>query len=258
MINIKYNFFMPKKIFAANWKMNKNIKEATKFINGFVETIHESSLQKSSTLTNKEIIICASFTLLPVLHELNKNHNYKIGAQNMFHEEQGAYTGEISPLHLKDVGCEYVIIGHSERRQYFGETNEIINIKIQSALKHNLIPIFCVGETLAQRENNETKKIITTQIQEGLKDIKLTTNDQRLVIAYEPIWAIGTGKVATAEQAQEVHALIHALTNKNTSILYGGSVKPDNVKELMAQPDINGALVGGASLEIESFAKIII
>lgn len=253
MINIKYKFFMPKQIFAANWKMNKNIKEANIFL---------TQLNKLKWGKNQEVIICAPFTLLSTLDEMRKGRinvcPWKCGAQNMYWNESGAYTGEISPLHLKDVGCEYVIIGHSERRQYFGETNEITNIKIQSALKHNLIPIFCVGETLEQREKNETKKIITSQIQAGLKDIKLTTNDQRLVIAYEPIWAVGTGKVATAEQAQEVHALIHELTNKNISILYGGSVKPDNVKELMAQPDINGALVGGASLEIESFAKIIL
>lgn len=236
---------MPKIIIAANWKMYKTQEQAEQFL---------TKLNELKWPADKEVVICAPYTLLSVLDEMNKNKNWKSGAENMFYEEQGAYTGEISPLQLKDVGCEYVIIGHSERRHIFHETDEMINKKLKSALVHNLIPIFCVGETLEQRENNDTEKIIISQIQEGLKDIK---DLSKLVIAYEPVWAIGTGKVATPEQAQAVHALIRKLTTPETSILYGGSVKPENVKELMAQPDINGALVGGASLEMESFKKII-
>jgi len=238
---------MPKTIIAANWKMYKNQEQAEQFLTKLNELKWEA---------DKEVVICAPYTLLPVLDEMNKNKNWKSGAENMFYAEQGAFTGEISPLQLKDVGCEYVIIGHSERRHIFYETDEMINKKLKSALEHNLMPIFCVGETLDQRENNETKKIITTQVQEGLKNLK-SYNLNLITIAYEPVWAIGTGKTATPEQAQEVQALIRKLTTPETSILYGGSVKPDNVKELMAQPDINGALVGGASLEMESFEKII-
>jgi triosephosphate isomerase len=237
---------MPKIIIAANWKMNKNSQEAKQFM---------AQLKNVKWSQDREVVICAPYTLLSLLDELNKGQEWKCGAENMFYEEQGAYTGEISPLMLKDVGCEYVIIGHSERRQYFHETNELINKKLKSALEHNLIPIFCVGETLEQREKNETEQVITKQIMEGLKNLKI--ENCKLVIAYEPVWAIGTGKVATPNQAQEVHALIRKLTSPDTSILYGGSVKPDNVKDLMAQPDINGALVGGASLEVESFQKII-
>lgn len=239
---------MQKIIFAANWKMNKNIKDAEYFLSQF---------KNIKWPKDTEVIICPPFTLLPTLNQMSKGQIWKIGSQNMFYEEQGAYTGEISPFHLKDVGCEYIILGHSERRQYFQETDELINKKIKSALAHNLIPIFCVGETLEQREKNETEKIITTQIKKGLKDLQLKTIDQRLIIAYEPIWAIGTGKTAIPEQAQTVHALIRKLTSPNISILYGGSVKPENIKSLMAQPDINGALIGNASLDIESFAKII-
>ena len=236
---------MPKTIIAANWKMYKNQEQAAQFL---------TQLNELKWSADKEVVVCAPYTLLPVLDEMNKNKNWKSGAENMFYEEQGAYTGEISPLQLKDVGCEYVIIGHSERRHIFNETDEVINKKLKSALEHNLIPIFCVGETLEQREKNQTEQVITKQIQAGLKDIK---DLSKMVIAYEPVWAIGTGKTATPEQAQEVHTLIRKLTTPETSILYGGSVKPDNAKELMAQKDINGALVGGASLEMESFGKII-
>ncbi|MFA6027507.1 MAG: triose-phosphate isomerase [Patescibacteria group bacterium] len=236
---------MPKTIIAANWKMNKNKREVTQFL---------TSLKTVKWNKEKEVVLCAPYTLLPLLDELNKKAPWKIGAENMHDQESGAFTGEVSPLMLKDTGCEYVIIGHSERRQFFGETNESVNKKLKSALAHNLTPIFCVGETLEQREKNETEQVVTQQIQEGLKDIK-TLN--QIVIAYEPVWAIGTGKVATPEQAQEVHALIRKLTSPEISILYGGSVKPENIKDLMAQKDINGALVGGASLEAESFAKIV-
>lgn len=236
---------MLKTIFIANWKMNKTIAEAQKFVEDFKNTNFQD---------DQEVVICPSFTLLSTLNQELKASKIKLGAQNMYFEETGAFTGEVSPNMLKELGCTYVILGHSERRQIFHETDELINKKVQAALAHDLTPVFCVGETLEQRENNQTAQIITEQIKQGLNNIQ---DFEKIVIAYEPVWAIGTGKVATPEQAQEVHALIRRLTNQNVPILYGGSVKPDNIKALMSQPDINGALVGGASLKVDDFKNII-
>ena len=244
-----------KALIAANWKMNKGIKEAVSFVKSF------EKLAKNAK--NIDIAVCPPFTLLFKLNELLKNSGIKLGAQNMHFEEKGAYTGEISPLMLKDAGCEYVILGHSERRQYFKETDDLINKKVKSALRHKLKPILCIGETLQQRNNNKTMEIIKKQIindlnnvsDEGMKDI---------AIAYEPVWAIGTGKNATPKQAEEVHKFIRSLLLKNYNkkisdsvrIIYGGSVKPDNIKDLMKMKNIRGALVGGASLDPKNFAEI--
>lgn len=230
-----------KSLIVANWKMNMSIKESISFINKFKTLIKNNK---------NDIVICPPFTLLNTVKELVKNTNIKLGAQNMHFEGQGAFTGEISASMLKDVGCEYVILGHSERRQIFDEADSLINKKIKVALKNNLKPILCIGETLKQRNNNETMKIIKNQINGSLKNIK-----EDIVVAYEPIWAIGTGKNATSEQAEEVHKFIRGLLSK-TRIIYGGSMKPENAQELLSMPNINGGLVGGASLDPKSFSKI--
>ena len=244
-----------KALIAANWKMNKDIKEAVSFVRDL------KKLAKNAK--NIDIVICPQFTLLSKLDELLKNSEIKLGAQNMHFEEKGAYTGEISPLMLKDAGCEYVILGHSERRQYFKETDDLINEKVKSALKNKLKPILCIGETLQQRNNNKTIEIIENQLMNCLNNIN-ENEIKNIAIAYEPVWAIGTGRNATPEQAEEVHKFIRSLLLKiynkkisdNARIIYGGSVKPENIKDLMAMKNINGALVGGASLEPESFAQI--
>lgn len=215
-------------------------------------------------IENVEVVVCPPFTALDAVAAECSDLGISLGAQNLHWEASGAFTGEISPVMLKDVGCKYVIIGHSERRQYFGETNETVNAKIKAALEHKLTPILCVGETLEQRETGVTDRICREQVIEGLKDI-----DSRLlkdiVVAYEPVWAIGTGKSASAKDAEHVinyirlvlSDLLGADTAEKIRIQYGGSVKPDNIEELMAQPNIDGALVGGASLKAESFASII-
>ena len=247
---------MRKPIIAGNWKMNKTIEEAKELVMNLKKPFSE--------VQDREIVICPPFVLLTTMGNIIKESNIKLGAQNMFWEEKGAYTGEISPLMLKNIGCEYVIIGHSERRAYFGETNEMVNKKIKAALFHNLKPIICVGEKLAEREKGITEKIIKKQIIEGLTN--LTTKEMlNIVIAYEPVWAIGTGKTATSEQAQEVHKFIRNLLSEKygkniaeeTRIQYGGSVNPKNIADLMSQVDIDGALVGGASLKAKSFTKIV-
>ncbi len=211
-----------------------------------------------------EIVIAPPFTALyPVAQEL-RDSNINLGAQNTFWEDSGAYTGEISPQILKDVGCSYVIVGHSERRQYFGESDEDIGKKVSASVRNGLFPILCIGESLEERENNLTFSIIETQLTGGLRE--LTPEEaKKVVIAYEPIWAIGTGKTARPSQIQEVHQFIRkGLSERFNSklaeeiqILYGGSVKPDNIDELMAEKDIDGALVGGASLDADSFARIV-
>ena len=243
-----------KPLIAANWKMNKSIKEADSFIKDF---------KKLYAPNKAEVLICPPFTILQYLSWKIKGTDIKVGAQNMHFEEKGAFTGEISPLMLKDAGCEYVILGHSERRQHFKEDDEIINKKVKSALKNGLKPILCIGETLKQREKNETMKIIKNQLIRCLKNIN--ENEVRtIVVAYEPVWAIGTGRNATPEQAQEVHSYIRKLLSDSYGssvadkirIIYGGSVKPENAKELLSMEDINGALVGGASLDAKSFAEI--
>jgi len=231
-----------KSLIAANWKMNMDIKSSVSFINNFKKYINN--------VKNTDIVICPPFTLLKRINESIKKTNIKLGAQNMHFEEYGAYTGEISALMLKDVGCEFVLLGHSERRQYFDESDESINNKIKIALKNNLKPILCIGETLEQRMN-------------CLKNIDVN-GMKKITIAYEPIWAIGTGKNATPEQAEEVHKFIRKLlsnmyNNKNSNnvrIIYGGSVKGSNIQDLMAKKNINGALVGGASLDAKSFSCI--
>ena len=242
-------------IIAGNWKMNNTLNESV----SLVRTI--KNLVKN--VREVEIVVFPPFTSLKDVCIETKGSNLKIGAQNLFYEEKGAYTGEISALMLKEL-CKYVLVGHSERRQYFKETDEMINKKIKTALKNNITPVFCVGETLNERNMNKTKAVVENQIKEGLKGI-LSNDMQNLIIAYEPVWAIGTGKTASPEQAEEVHLFIRSLISKdcgkkisdNIRILYGGSVKPDNTNLLMEQIDIDGALVGGASLEAESFSKIV-
>ena len=236
--------------------MNKNIEESISFIKQFKKLV--------KNVKNTEIVICATFTSLCEMKKALKGTNIKLGAQNMYFEEKGAFTGEISPLMLKDTGCEYVILGHSERRQYFNESDDLINKKIKSTLKNELKAILCIGETLEQRNDNETIKIIKNQLMVCLKDIS-GKDIKNIVVAYEPIWAIGTGKNATSLQAEEVHNFIRELLSerynssiaKNARIIYGGSVKPDNAAELMSQQNVDGALVGGASLKVDDFVGII-
>jgi triosephosphate isomerase len=245
-----------KPIIAGNWKMHKNRKEAADLANALANSV--------GTLTSVEVVLCPPYTALEVVGNAIRGTNIRLGAQNCHWADSGAFTGEIAPGMLVDVGCQYVIIGHSERRQYFAETDESINKKAQAAYRHGLIPIICVGETLEQRQGGKTEEVVTAQVRgclAGLPADKIAAS----VIAYEPVWAIGTGQTATKEQAQEVHALIRRLVAEMFSpevaaqirIQYGGSVKPQNIRELMAQPDIDGALVGGASLEAESFTAIV-
>jgi triosephosphate isomerase len=241
---------------AGNWKMHKTIAEGVDMVNALKKNVAD--------VTDREILICPVFTSIYPLAQAVKGSNINIGGQDVFWETKGAFTGEVAPNMLVDAGCKFVIIGHSERRQYFGETDATVNKKTKAAYAAGLTPIVCVGETLAEREQNITFKVIEKQIGEGLAGL---TQDQAkvLVIAYEPVWAIGTGKTATPDQAQEVHAFIRNLFAKmyggdaaqSMRILYGGSVKPDNVAELMKQQDIDGGLVGGASLEAESFTKLV-
>jgi triosephosphate isomerase len=248
---------MRKKVIAGNWKMNNDLIQSRDLIIKLIEGLQNKSF-------NCDVIICPPFTSLSEAENLIKNTSIKLGAQNMYFEENGAFTGEVSAPMLKSAGCDYVIIGHSERRTIFGETNQVINKKLKKAFSSGLKPIFCIGETLEEREQNITNQIIERQVVEGLKDIT-EANLETLIIAYEPVWAIGTGKTASPAQAEEVHAFIRNLIGKNYSpssaekiiIQYGGSVKPENAKELLSQIDIDGALVGGACLKADSFIKII-
>ena len=243
-------------IIAGNWKLNKTVSEAVALISELKELVNKTD--------SVEVVVAPTFTALDAVSNSIKDSNIQLAAQDVYWEDSGAYTGEVSAPMLKDVGCNYVIIGHSERRQYFGETNETVNQKVKAALSHNLKPIVCVGEQLEERETGQTESIIKDHITGGTTGL---TNDTILscVIAYEPVWAIGTGKTATPEQAQEVHHFIRNLLSDNFSnevasqvrIQYGGSVKPENAAELMAQSDVDGALVGGASLQAESFAQIV-
>jgi len=238
--------------------MYKTITQAIELANGLKRELFELEPQ------NIDIVLCPPYTALSEVAEVVADSNIQLGAQDAFWQEEGAFTGEISPLMLKDVGAKYVIIGHSERRQYFGESNEGVNKKIKAALKHNLTPIVCVGETLKEREGGKTFKVLDDHIKNGLKDLSEGEVD-KMVIAYEPVWAIGTGKTATAAQAEEAQKYIREMLAKmynkdiaeNIRIQYGGSVKPENIAELMQEPDVDGALVGGASLEIASFAAIV-
>ena len=237
---------------AANWKMNKTISETQEFISKFIPAVKD--------LLDVDIAIAPPFTSLTVAAENLKNTGVLLAAQNAFYEEKGAYTGEISPLMLIDIGCKYVIIGHSERRQYFKETDDIVNKKIKAAKKAGLGIIFCIGETFEEREAGKTFDVLRLEIEKGLSGIDVSDT----IIAYEPIWAIGTGKTATTEQAQEAHSYIRErlkilYSNKadEMRIIYGGSVTPENIDVLMACKDVDGALVGGASLKVESFTRIV-
>ncbi|MDY0395961.1 triose-phosphate isomerase [Virgibacillus halophilus] len=247
---------MRKKVIAGNWKMNKLAADAKQFVADAAGKLPKSE--------NVEAIVCAPFLYLPELVKQTEGTDLKIAAQNMHYEENGAFTGEISPSMLKDSGVTHVVIGHSERRQYFAETDETVNKKVHAAFAHELTPIVCVGETLEQREANETNSHVEKQVRAAIAGL---AEDQvaETIIAYEPIWAIGTGKTATSEQANEVCTHIRQVVAKNVSekaaeqlvIQYGGSVKPANVDELLAQSDIDGALVGGASLEVDSFLQLV-
>ncbi len=245
-----------KPIIAGNWKMNKTTVEAKDLAAKLAPLV--------AGVKDREIVLGPPFTALQSVAGAVKGSNISLAAQNMHWEDKGAYTGEISAEMLLDSGCKYVIIGHSERRQYFGETDETVNKKMKQALKKGLAPILCVGETLAEREAGKLNEIISRQVSGGLKDIA-ADDMKKVVIAYEPVWAIGTGKTATPEQAQEVHALIRQKVKElyrggiadGLRIQYGGSVTPDNVSSLMAKPDIDGALVGGASLKPDSFAALV-
>lgn len=221
-------------------------------------------LVKLTSATVVDVMIAPPFTALESVSEIIKGSCVMLGAQNLFWEREGAYTGEISPAMLVSTGCRYVIIGHSERRQYFGETDETVNKKMKAAIDGNLIPIMCVGESEEERESEDTFFALDRQVKNGLKLLSVE-EIKRLVVAYEPVWAIGTGMTATSDQAQEVHLFLRSILEKDfgsalsesVRILYGGSVKPDNISELMAMPDIDGALVGGASLNPEIFSRII-
>ncbi|MDQ0871984.1 triosephosphate isomerase [Paenibacillus sp. V4I3] len=243
-----------KPIIAGNWKMFKTVSEAVSFVNEV----------KGSTVEGVESVICSPFTNLPALVEAVKGTDVHVGAQNLHFEDNGAYTGEISGVMLKDLGVEYVIIGHSERRAYFAETDEIVNKKVVAAFKHGLTPILCVGEKLEEREAGQTKDVCKVQTEAAFAGLSAEQAAQ-VVIAYEPIWAIGTGKSSTAEDAQDVIGYIRQLVSglygasvaDAVRIQYGGSVKPNNIAEYMAQPDIDGALVGGASLEPASYIQLV-
>lgn len=238
---------MRKIIIAGNWKMFKTQTESLEFIQSFKSEL-------DNTDDNREIVLCAPFTALSIISKSLHGSQIRLGAQNIHWQDSGAYTGEIAGEMLTELGVNYVIVGHSERRQYFGETDETVNLRLKAAQRHHLIPILCVGETKAQRDAKETEKIIIEQLKQDLVDIDLS----RLVIAYEPIWAIGTGDTCEATEANRVIGVIRSqLSNKDVPIQYGGSVKPDNIDEIMAQPEIDGALVGGASLEAASFARIV-
>jgi triosephosphate isomerase len=246
-----------KKIIAGNWKMNKTASEAKKLVQDIILEI--------GPFNEVDIVVCPPFTALAVVSELLQHStNIHLGAQNLHQAASGAYTGEISAAMLRDLYCRYVIIGHSERRQYFGETNALIREKIKMAVGAGLKPIVCIGETLAEREAGKWKQVLTTQLKEGLNGFG-EKEAAEMIFAYEPVWAIGTGKTATPEQAQEAHDHVRGVLGKvffpaisqKLRIQYGGSVKADNATDLFAQPDIDGALVGGACLEAKSFSAIV-
>ncbi|NLW07423.1 MAG: triose-phosphate isomerase [Clostridia bacterium] len=245
---------MRRPIIAGNWKMHNTAAEARELV---------TLLKPLVGTTEVEVVVCPPFTAIAATVNAAGGSNIAVGAQNLFWEDKGAYTGEISGSMLKELGCSYVIIGHSERRQYFGETDASVNKKLQAAYRHELCPIVCVGETLAEREAGKTLAVVSRQVKESLQGLT-PEQVETLVVAYEPVWANGTGRTATAADAQEVIAFIRRTLGEMygeaaqaTRIQYGGSVKPENIAELMAQPDIDGALVGGASLDAVSFAAIV-
>ncbi len=247
---------MRKKIIAGNWKMYKNLSEATELVGELKEMV--------SAIAKTGIIVCPPATNLTKVSEILKGSNIAVGAQNLYWESEGAFTGEISADMIKSTGAEYVLIGHSERRQYFAETDETVNKKLHKALSTGLKPIVCVGETLEERESGITKDVVKTQVSGALQGIN-DSDMSNIIVAYEPVWAIGTGKTATPEQAQDVHAFIREIladlfgeaVSSQVIIQYGGSVKPENAEILLSQTDIDGALVGGACLQADSFLKII-
>ena len=243
-------------LIAGNWKMYKTASEAVTLVQTLKAAAH--------TVSNVTIVICPPFTALSEVSKVLTDTPIHLGAQNMYSAPEGAFTGEISPTMLKDSGCRYVILGHSERRQYFKEDDILIHEKVKTALKYSIIPIVCVGETLAERDAKKHFDVVKAQFDESIG--RLEKEDiAKVIIAYEPVWAIGTGKTATPDQAEQMHSYIRRLLNERYSqevgsripLLYGGSVKPDNTKALMEKPNIDGALVGGASLKAESFAQII-
>jgi len=243
-------------LIAGNWKMHTTVTEA--------EQLAAAVVQAAQGKTDRDVMIAPPYTALAAVGKVLAGSGVQLGAQNVHWEETGAFTGEISPGMLKDVGCTMAIVGHSERRHVFGETDFMINRRLTGALKIGIIPVFCIGETLKQRETGQTMQVLEDQVRAGLVGVELSSGDQ-LVIAYEPVWAIGTGKTATEEQAQEAHGFIRGLLEvmfeKNIAgqmrILYGGSAKPENIDTLLQQPDIDGGLVGGAALKAESFERII-
>ena len=243
---------MRRPFIAANWKMNKTVPEAMDFIYSFLPSVKD--------VKDADIVIAPPFTALFAVAERLVGTNVNLSAQNLFYEEKGAFTGEVSAPMLVDAGCDYVIIGHSERRQYFGETDEAVNRKIKTAQKNGLSVIFCIGESLREREAGMTFEVLNRQLVNGLKEVDV----RKLVVAYEPVWAIGTGRTATPEQAQEAHGYTRSKLREiyrndadSVRILYGGSVTPENADSLMACADVDGALVGGASLKPESFERIV-
>lgn len=238
---------MRKVIIAGNWKMYKTQAEALEFLQEFLDHISE-------TPDDREIVLCAPFTSLGTLSKNLHGNRVRVGAQNVHWEDVGAFTGEISAPMLTELGVRYVVVGHSERRQYFGETDATVNLRLKAAQHHGLTPILCVGETKQQRDAGETEALIISQLEKDLVDV----DQNNLVIAYEPIWAIGTGDTCDADEANRIIGLIRSkLDNPNVTIQYGGSVKPGNIDEIMAQPEIDGALVGGASLQPADFARIV-
>jgi triosephosphate isomerase len=247
---------MRKPVIAGNWKLYKTSKEAVDLVTRLIPEVNNN--------LDVDIVVAPVFTALTSVREVISGSNIMLSGQDCFWEEEGAFTGEVSPKLLVDAGCSHVIIGHSERRQFFGDTDESVNKKIKAALNAGLTVLFCIGETLGEREAAKTFAVLKKQVTGGLSGITVKEL-VNIIIAYEPVWAIGTGKTATDEQAQEAHAFIRALVaelyNKTAGnkirILYGGSVKPQNIKGLMTQPDIDGALVGGASLNAESFSAIV-
>ncbi len=245
-----------KPIIAGNWKLHKNIKEAIELVTLLKRQVGD--------IQSVEIVICPPATALSSVSEILVDSDIKLGAQDVYWEERGAFTGEISPTMVKDAGAVFVIVGHSERRQFFHETDEVVNKKAKAVLRSGLTPIVCIGESLAEREADQTFKVIETQLKGSFTNFS-AQEIRGAVIAYEPVWAIGTGKVATPHEAQEVHAFIrNGLARsfgrdaaEGMRILYGGSVKPDNIANLMQESDIDGALVGGASLDAASFSEIV-
>ncbi|MEW6105190.1 MAG: triose-phosphate isomerase [Bacillota bacterium] len=247
---------MRRRIIAGNWKMNKTRDEAVDLVGDLKEMLAD--------VGDVEVVVCPPFTALDAVREALRGSNIELGAQNMHWEEEGAFTGEISPLMLRNLGCMYVILGHSERRTYFGETDETVNRKVKSAMANGLLPIICVGETLDERDAGKTEEVVVRQTKAALSGVK-TNGAERIVIAYEPVWAIGTGRTASADEAnrvihiirQSVAEVFNERIAQEVRIQYGGSVKPQNIADFLGQPEIDGALVGGASLDPASFAAIV-